>query len=627
MKLSRLALAVALASPVSMQAFADDAQVDLPALVVTSGRVGEARSDATAATTVFTRADIERLRPRSVGELLERVPGATVVRNGGAGNVTGLFIRGMSSAQTLVLVDGQRIAAASNGAASLEFLDPSQIERIEVVRGTRSALYGSDAIGGVVQIFTRRADRAGAHPYLRLAAGSDGTFERSLGVSGGTEQTRVHLGASLSESEGFDITQSELGESGDDDALRKRSLSLNVTHRFSERAEAGLSLLDQRGQVEFDDIYAGTAPYDDYQLSAASAFFSAQLLDRWHSRLEIGHSEDKRDTGNDASFAAASDFYTYNTYRDSASWVNTLQLAPAHQLLLGADWYEDRLHATTTFVEESRWNQAAFIQHRYQGEAFATELGLRHDDNEQFGSVNTWSGALTLPLGDADQLILSYSEGFRAPTFNDLYYPDYCYPGFGCFASANPDLQPETSRSYEAQWRHAFSETGSLEASLYRIDLEDAIVFTDIPRNVQTARVNGFEATYQETLLGWQTRLAVGILDPRDRDSGHVLPRRAKRTASLDLDRRFGAFGVGGTWRLVSSRYDDAANDVRIGGYGVVDVRGSWNATPTLEFDIKIANLLGNDYVETTYRGFGAREVYETAGTTALLGMTWTPTF
>ncbi|MNE78791.1 Vitamin B12 transporter BtuB precursor [compost metagenome] len=122
--------------------------------------------------------------------------------------------------------------------------------------------------------------------------------------------------------------------------------------------------------------------------------------------------------------------------------MNTLSLSDSHKLLVGADWYEDRVHGTTDFVEDSRWNQAAFIQHRYSGDAFSTELGLRHDKNEQFGSENTWNAALTLPLNSANDLVFSYSEGFRAPTFNDLYYPDFSFDGF-CFASANPNLQPE----------------------------------------------------------------------------------------------------------------------------------------------------------------------------------------
>ena len=620
-KLSRLALAVAL---LPLATHADP--LELQPLVVTSGRHAEPIQQATAATTVFTRKDIERLQVRSVAELLERVPGVSVSRTGGAGSQTGLFVRGTSTAQSLILVDGQRISAASSGTSSLEFLSPDQIERVEVVRGARSALYGSDAIGGVVQIFTRQGSGDGLKPYVRLGVGSNQTFERSLGVSGGNAQTRFNLGAALDETQGIDATRDNFGANGDDDAYRNKSLSLNLSHRFNDDLKIGFSALDQRGQSEFEDIFSTSLPTTDFQLSSLSSYIDANFGEAWNSRLEIGHSEDKRDTGNDQPQAGADSFYSFNTYRDSINWVNTLTLNERHQVLFGADWYEDRLRSDTDFVEDSRWNQAAFIQHRYSAEQFSTELGLRHDKNQQFGSKNSWNAALTVPFNNDNDLILSYSEGFRAPTFNDLYYPDFCFGGF-CSASANPDLKPETSKSYEAQWRSRYSESGALELSLYRIDLQDAIVLDQnfIPQNVQTARINGFEAAVKQELYGWQGNLTLALIDPRDRGTGHTLARRAKRTLSLDLDRPFGEFAVGASWRAVSGRYDDAANTRELSGYGLLSLRGKWQATEEVAFDLKLNNLFDKDYAEATYSTTNGRFGYNSEGRTALFAVTWTP--
>ncbi len=619
MKLTRLALAVALLP--NAQAFAADLTRDdalkLADTVVSANREPQRRSQTPAATTVFNRDDIERLQVRSVAELLERVPGVSVARTGGAGSLISLFVRGTASTQTLVLVDGQRIAAASSGTNSLEFLSPDQIERIEVVRGPRSALYGSDAIGGLVQIFTRQGSGQGLAPEVRFGAGSNGTFERSLGLSGGNGQTRFNLGAALDETQGIDATRDSFGANGDDDAYRNRSLSLNLAHRFNDRLEAGVSALDQRGELEFDDTFDGYQPTVDFQLSSISGFVDAKLNEVWNSRFEIGHSEDKRDTGNDAPLAPAYAFYSYSTYRDSASWVNTLQLDPAHQLLLGADWHEDQLHSSSDFAQDSRWNQAAFIQHRYTGDAFSTEIGLRHDKNEQYGSVNTWNAAVTVPLNTRNDVVISYSEGFRAPTFNELYDSYY----------GNPNLTPEKSKSYELQWRNRFSDSGSLELALYRTDIEDAIVSDAnwIPQNIQTARVNGLEATLRQDLFGWQASVAAGLIDPRDRDSGHTLARRAKRTLSLDLDRQLGEFSVGGSWRAVSGRYDDSDNEIEMGGYGLVGLRGSWTASQDIRLDVKLNNLFDKDYAETTYSTGNGRYGYNTEGRTALFAVTWTP--
>ncbi len=617
MKLSPLALAVALL-PFTTHATATDAATDsseallAPALVVTSGRQVEAKKAAVAATSVFTRADIERLQVRNVDELLTRVPGVSVSRNGGPGSLTGVFMRGTASAQSLILVDGQRIAAASSSTTSLEFLSIDQIERIEVVRGSRSSLYGSDAIGGVIQIFTRRGGNAPAQPYMRLAAGSNNSYERTLGISGGDEQTRYNLSGSLNESQGIDNTGSHLGDNRDDDALRNRALSMNVSHQLNEQLEVGISALDQRGKTEFDDLLSGTRPYEDFQLSSTSGYLSAQLNDSWLSRIDVGHSEDKRDTKNDDPQGA---LYNYNTYRNAANWLNTLQVNDTNKLLVGLDWYEDILHSSTVFNETSRWNQAAFIQHRFYGEQFSTELGMRHDKNEDFGSQNTWNGALTVPVNADNETILSYSEGFRAPTFNDLYDPWF----------ANPNLDPEHSKTYEAQWRSRFSSTSQLELSLYRTDLKDAIVSDQnyIPQNVQRARINGFEAALAQRLGDWQANLALGLIDPRDRDTGHTLQRRAKRTLTLDLDRQFGALSAGGTWRAVAGRYDDADNNVEMGGYGLLGVRAGWQASKEVGFDVKLDNLLDKDYADATYSN--AHYNYNTEGRTVLFAVTWTP--
>ncbi|SFU14982.1 TonB-dependent receptor domain-containing protein [Pseudomonas marincola] len=624
MKLSRLTLAIALAPCLANAADSTDVYQASP-LVVTSGRQAEPVAKATAATSVFERKDIERLQVRSVAELLERVPGVNFSHTGGAGSQTGLFLRGTSTAQTLILVDGQRIASASSGTSSLEFLSPDQIERIEVVRGARSALYGSDAIGGVIQIFTRKGDGQGLKPTMRFGIGSDSTYERTLGLSGGDGQTQFNLGAALDETQGIDATRDAYGANGDEDAYRNRSLSLNLSHQFNDQIKAGFSVLDQRGQSEFDDVFGTSLPTVDFQVSSISGYLDATVNDVWSNRLEVGHSEDKRDTSNDLTNFGDSQFFTY---RDSANWVNTLQLTSNQQVLVGLDWYEDRLHTddSVDFVEDSRWNRAAFIQHRYTAEKFSTELGLRHDDNQQFGSENTWNAALTVPMNERNEVILSYSEGFRAPTFNDLYYPDFCSGGF-CFASANPDLKPETSKSYEVQWRSRFGTSSELQMSLYRTDLKDAIVLDQnfIPQNTQRARINGFETSLKQEWFGWQSNLALSLIDPRDRETGHTLPRRAKRTLSLDLDRQFGDFSVGTNLRAVSGRFDDAANTIELGGYGLVDLRGSWQASQEVSFDLKLNNLFDKDYSDATYSTPNGRYGYNTEGRTALFAVTWTP--
>ncbi len=623
MKLSRLALAVALLPAAHLYA-ADKTEeaIKLSETVITANRTAEERKDSTAAVTVFTRADIDRLQPVNVADLLGRVQGVQIQQSGGRGSTTGVFIRGTKTAQTLVLIDGVRVGSASSGGASLQHLNLEQIERVEVLRGARSAVYGSDAIGGVIQIFTRRSAGEGLQGRVRLAAGNKGVWERSAGVSGGDENTRFNLSASLDEMTGFDRTHNSYSSDADHDAYRNKAISFSLSHVFNEQFSAGVNVLDQRGKTEYDNPFGrfdmntftsfAAQPYDEYAVSSTSVFAELQANEQLTSRLELGHSEDKG-SSYDKLFAGRDDF---DTYRDSVAWLNTFSLNTQHTVLAGVDYTKDKLHSTEDYEKDSRWNQAVFIQHSYKGEVFGTELGLRHDKNQQFGSENTWNAALSLPVGQSNEFVLSYAEGFRAPTFNDLYYPMY----------GNPNLKAEKSKSYELQLRSQLADTVRLETSIYQTKIRDQIQYqanNDL-RNVE-ARINGFEASLQHEVFAAQGALNLSLVDSRDRKTGHQLPRIAKRTLSYDLDKQFGAFGVGGTWRLASKSFNDAKNNQQIAGFGTMDVRGSWQATQDLGVDLRLANIFDKGYTRAMYSYDGESYGYREDRFTVLLGMTWTP--
>ncbi|AZO84780.1 TonB-dependent receptor [Stutzerimonas stutzeri] len=625
MKFSRLALPLFLLPTANALAdtFERDQALKLPDVLISANRQVEARNDSSAANTVFTRDDIDRLQPDSITALLRRVPGVQVSQAGGRGSVPGVYIRGTQSAQSLVLVDGQRIGSSTSGDSNLQHINIDQVERVEVLRGSRSVIYGSDAIGGVIQIFTRRGGEQGLQPRLHTAFGSNQTWERSLGLSGGDERTRFNLGTSLDESAGINRTHESYPSDGDHDEYRNQSFSLSVSHALSDDIEMGANALDNRGKSEFDNPFGRfdmntfesvqQQPDNEFDVSSVSSYIDARINDLWKTRIEFGHSENREKT-----FDKLSDERSvFNTYRDSVNWQNDLTFDERNSLLLGGDWYEDRINSSTAFDEDSRWNRAAYIQHRYRADRFSTELGLRHDDNQQFGSQNTWSGTFTLPLNPNNEVLFTYSEGFRAPTFNDLYYPDF----------SNPDLKPETSKSYELQWRSQLTESSRLETSLYRTDLEDAIIFgsNSRPENVASARINGFEATLKQELFDWQSNLGVAIIDPRDRDTGHTLARRARRTLSWDLDRQFDRLGLGASWQAVSSSYDDQNNQQPLGGYALLGLRSSWELNREVRLELKVDNLLDKGYSRALYSYQGSQYGYREEGRAWMFGVTWTP--
>lgn len=635
MKRSSLALAIAMAPTLALaETPSREDALKLSDTLITANRDLEARDHSTTASTVFTREDIERLRPSNVLDLLTRVPGVQVATYGGRGAGYSLFIRGTSSAQSLILIDGVRVGSATAGGASLQYLTVEQIERVEVLRGSRSAIYGADALGGVVQIFTRRASGEGLKPYVRLAGGSDGAWERNLGLSGDNGQTRFNLSASLEEVAGYDRTETSYDSDADHDGYRNRSLAFNVRHRFGERLEAGLSTLDQRGKAEFDNPFGRwdgatftsnpAEPYDRFVISTTAAYLDAQVTERWNSRIEFGHSEDKQENF-DKLFPGST---VNNNYRDSVSWLNKLALDDANTLRLGADYLNDKVRSSNDFAEPSRWNQAVFVQHGFAGEHFSTELGLRHDKNEQYGSENTFNAALTLPVDARNQLVFSYTEGFRVPTFADLYWPVDWSSGY----VGNPGLSPEQSKGYEIQWRSQIAASTRLEIAAYRTDFRnllgggtDPVTGLSTQVNVTRARIQGLEANLEQDLLGWQTQLGLSVIDPRSREDGHTLPYRARRTLSLDVDRRFGDFGVGASWRAVSRSYSDTANEKEVAGHGVVDLRGSWQATNELGFDLTLANLFDQEYSRLSYSYGGEDYGYREQPLSVMLGMTWSP--
>ena len=258
------------ASSLMADAIERDDALKLPQTLITGNRQVEARSDSSSANTVFTRADIDRLQPTSLSDLLGRVPGVQVARSGGRGALPGIYIRGTKSAQSLVLVDGQRMANATSADSNLQYLNIDQIERVEVLRGSRSVIYGSDAIGGVIQIFTRR----GAHqaPQLRLhsAMGSYGSSQNSVGVSGGDAQTRFNLSGALEETAGINRTTVSYPVDNDHDAYRNKSVSLNLNHSLNDTLEVGISAIKSTGKTELDAMF-GQQGYSDFDSSSVSS--------------------------------------------------------------------------------------------------------------------------------------------------------------------------------------------------------------------------------------------------------------------------------------------------------------------------------------------------------------------
>lgn len=583
----------------------------LDPVIVTATRTAITVNDALSSVTVITRADIERLQPVSVADLLRGLPGVTFAQSGGLGAQTSLFLRGTNSTQTLVLLDGMRIGSATAGLASLEQIPVDQIERIEIVRGPRSSLYGADAIGGVIQIFTRHGYRhGGVAPSLSITAGSHGLFGSEAGVAGGDQHAWYNLSLGGQYTSGIPACRMGAAEAGagcfvDDprpDAFRNWNGAANAGYRWDNGTELAVDWLRSKNDIGYTGSpYGGNRAINEQRVASARLSFSP--LDAWQVTVTAGQTRDLSDTSYQGTY-----YGTYyprtptgytNSRRNQGSWQNDISLASNQLLTVGVDYQQEQVNSSTAYLATSRDDLGGYAQ--YQGSFGHNEVqfSLRRDRNQQFGDHTTGALAWGYHFDHGLRLMASYGTAFHAPTFNDLYYP----PFYG-IASANPDLKPETSRSAELGLAQQLDDWHwALNAYQTRIDQLITLDSHYYPKNINKARIRGLEAQLGTTVEGWRVQSYLTLQQPLSRggvDRGHWLPRRPERTARIDLDRRFGEIGLGGTLYAAGHSYDDLANRHRLGGYSTVAFRASYHFAPAWQVQARLSNAFDHRY-ETAY--------------------------
>jgi vitamin B12 transporter len=586
------------------------AEIDtLDEVVVTATRTAQSADATLVFVTVITRQDIDRLQPQSLPDVLRGVAGLTISNSGGAGKATSVYLRGTNADHVLVLVDGIKVGSATTGTASFQDIPVAQIERIEIVRGPRASLYGSEAIGGVIQIFTRKGGGALA-PSFSATAGSYGTVNGTLGLSGGGEQGWFSARLNQQDITGFNACNGKPapGAAGcrvtepDKDGYRNSSLGLNGGYRFDNGATADFNALQADSNVQTDgSILAGNEARSVQQVLGGSARFAA--TERWNVTLRGGRSRDDSDLFFNGSFVDR-----YNTRRDSLSWQNDFAPGADQLLTAGLDYQQDRIESSRPFVQTSRSNRALFSQYQGGFGAHSVQASLRRDINQQFGGHNTAGLAYGYTLNDTTRLTANYGTAFKAPTFNQLYYP-----GFGSAA-----LRPELSRSIEVGAAgHGAAYKWSLHA--YQTDITDLIGFDAAftPVNINTARLQGLEGQLQTQVADWDVGGTLTLQDPRQTsgaNQGKLLNRRATEAMRIEAARDFGGYRLAGSLYAEGRRFDDLANSSakRLGGYGLLDVRAEYRIAHDWLMQGRIDNLLDKQYETAQFFNQAGRGLYLT---------------
>jgi len=576
-------------------------------VIVTATRTAQTADQSLAAVTIITREQIDKSPAQTVEELLTSQTGIDITVNGGYGQASSLFMRGTGSRHTLILIDGLKMGSASSGKTALELLPLDQVERIEIVRGPRSSLYGSEAIGGVIQIFTHEGGKD-FRTVFQTGVGSNKLRRDSISNSGSLGNTRYSISLASLETEGFDAVKPTPGPWGvdqpDDDGYTNYSGSLRIQHRFDNGLEADMHLTNGQGNVEYDSSGNDST---DYVQQASGVAFSLPVNDIWFTQLTLGETRDKSDYLNDGVYSGS----TFNTKRTQLNWQNDLALSDDKLLTLGLDYLDDKLDTTSNYVKTSRDNAGVFAQYQSSLGEHNYTIALRKDDNEAFGTETTGNIAWGYAINTALRLNASYGTAFVAPSFNDLYYPP------SAFYVGNPDLKPEKSATSEIgivgdhNWGH-------WRANVFSTEVEDLIVYDAsvspaTMNNLDKAQIDGIELEMATTLLGWNASAQATLLTPEDKKTNKQLPRRAKNNLTIDVNHQSNNAQIGIKVFAQSMRYDDAANTTPIRGYGTTTIYGNLSLNKHWHLRYSVSNIADKAY-ETVSN-------YNTAGRTVFIGI------
>jgi vitamin B12 transporter len=495
----------------------------LEPVVVTATRTESPAGEVLASVDLVWRDDLVRMPAADLGDALRFVPGVEVARLGGPGQQTSLFLRGTESNHVLVLIDGLRMNPGTIGTAAIQNVAPEFVERVEVVKGPRSTLYGSDAIGGVINIITRRG--AVQADSVQAGYGDYDTRSASFSAGIGDERAEASIAASWLDSAGFPI------RSGDDTDRGYENTSFNAYARAGAGpVDLSLSAWYASGTSEYSDFFV--TPVDqDFENTALALTADFAPTESWSSKFTVAHAIDDLEQNQSADFL--------DTKRNTVDWQNDFAVADAHTVTAGVLWQDEQADAEsfgapyaadTTTSQLYLQDQAEFGSHRLL-------LGAAYTDHETFGGHATWNAEYGYAFGAGSLVTFAAGTAFRAPDATDLY-------GFG----GNPDLEPEESQSFEASWRQAVGERQSFSLTAFRNDIDELIEFVVIDpdtfegenRNVAKARIEGIEAAWQYDGERWGARAAATLQDPRDRTTDARLLRRARENYTAAIARRFG---------------------------------------------------------------------------------------
>ena len=585
----------------------------LDEIVVTATRIAQPLKQSLSSTTVITQQDIQTSQAVDVPSILRNLAGVEFVQSGGIGQQSSLFLRGSNSSHVLVLLDGVRINSATTGSTAIDQLMLDQVERIEVVRGNVSSLYGSEAIGGVIQIFTKHGK---GEPAFNVSAGvgSLNTQRLSAGFGGEINSTVFNVQMSKYKTAGVSAIRTSIAPlaNPDKDGYDNASLSANLRYAFNVDNGLSASVFDSHGDIQFDDAFAASTA--DVNTSKSHVQKLALVSDNrfsetWQSKLQLAQGTDDLQNfinGMPDPFMGV----ITKTTSDQISWQNSLRFSSSSALNIGLEKLTQQVTSDTAYTGTKRTANSLFAGYTGNFGMHQLQLNWRQDHYSDFGTENTGLAGYGYEISGGWRVAGSMSTAFKAPTFNDMYAP----AAWG----GNPNLRPERSHNAEVGIHYAASSQ-RFDATYFDNRMSDLIQYQfPITQNIAQAQSDGGELAYNGQFGDTGVRVALTLQNPRDTKTGLVLLRRAKSYSNLGVTQQLGAWKIVGEWQYSGSREDIGINTftrTTLASYNLFNLTANYDISKQLKLSLRADNLFNQDYM--------LAHGYNTLGRTLFVGVNY----
>lgn len=592
-----LASAISLCFIASAPAFAQSAIQMLAPVVITATRTPQLASEVLSDNTSIDAEEIARSGAGSLIDLLQKQRGIEVTRNGGAGTSSSVFIRGASNSQSIILIDGVRTGSSSLGGAAWSAIPLSVIDHVEIVYGPLSTLYGADAIGGVIQIFTKKGIASAPQVSAFAGVGSDATrqYDASVaGATGGEHSFSYALSAGKEKSDGFSaIKPGSSYYNPDKDGYDKESASGQFGLQLAKGHEIGLLFFQSRLDAQRDNG-PGYNARALQKLENVAVFAKNTFLPNWSSQLQVAQSRDK---SSDDGGTEAWDKFQINATQTNIAWQNDIRIGADVLQILFDHSKEEVLSSSTPELAHDRTTKAVATSYNLKRDKHLASISLRNDDNSQYGSKTTGAFGYGYRVTSALRANASFGTSFRAPTIYELYYPNY----------GVPTNKPEKGRNTEAGL-YFDDGTSQLSAVYYHNRLTDLLVSADpcpvdpatyvygCSYNVDKALLEGVSLSARRRFGDFNVSGNLDLQDPRDEKTGNTLARRSKKHGNFAVEYGTGALKAGVDLQFSGKRFDDAANTKAMGGYGLLNLFTTYQVAPDWSALVRWSNVADKQY-------------------------------